>query len=124
MSTTRIVNGVEYTIPPGTEHVWTPPDQVKVSPAPPDIPAATLIDNVRTHKLVREQNPESIENLVLELEGIWNKFSNKTINSSQLSDELAVFRTSKLSNLNGFDDITVQVFEDVMVKLMSLSSKV
>jgi hypothetical protein len=124
MSTTRIVNGVEYVIPPGTEHVWTPPEQVKVTPPETNIPIPTLIDNLRVHKLVRQNNPEKVEALIVELDTIWQKFNNKTINSGQLSNELGKFRTETLSSMDGYDDITVQIFEDVLVRMMAVSSTV
>jgi hypothetical protein len=123
MSTTRIINGIEYTIPPGTEHVWTPPEQVVVSAAPNDISIAEHLDRILAHKIVRNQNPEMIENLVNELTNIWSQFINKSINSSQLSEELASFRLSKLIASDSIDDITIQAFEEVMVKMMGESTK-
>lgn len=121
MSTTRIVNGVEYTIPPGTEHVWTPPENVVVTPAPVGASSQECLDRLGAHGIVREQNSQVIDGLIAELEGIWTKFKNKTINESQLISELANFRTTKLSNPVGFDDITVQAFEETMVIMMQES---
>jgi hypothetical protein len=123
MSTTRIIDGVEYTIPPGTEHIWTPPNEVVVTPAPSDISVETLIDRIRVHKLVRLQNQEKIETLVTDLEKIWLDFKNKSITSQQLAEQLSTFRTTKLIVGEEVDDITVQAFEESLIKIMSESTK-
>jgi hypothetical protein len=123
MSTTRIIDGVEYTIPPGTEHVWTPPSEVVITPASIDISIEDLIDRIRVHKSVRLQNEEKIENLVTELEKIWLDFKNKSITAHQLAEQLSNFRTTKLIAGEDFDDITVQAFEESMIKTMHESTK-
>jgi hypothetical protein len=122
MSTTRIINGIEYTIPPGTEHVWTPPEQVVVTPAPDEISISNYLENLGAQACVRLQSPEVINDLITNIKDIWARFTNKSITSLQLSEELAEFRLSKLSTGDGFDDITVQQFEDVMVKMMKEST--
>ena len=123
MSTIRIINGIEYTIPPGTEHVWTPPDEVVVSSAPNETTIAENLDRLFVHKLVRDQNSETIENLINELTNIWKEFTNKSINSNQLAEELSSFRLTRLVTSEAVDDITIQSFEEVMVKMMSESTK-
>lgn len=123
MSTTRIINGVEYTIPPGTEHIWTPPEEVVLTPAPDNTTPDELLEALGAHKVVREQDPQVIDTLINELSEIWTRFKNKSINSSQLTEELATFRTTKLTNPVGFDDIMVQAFEEAMVRMMQESNK-
>jgi hypothetical protein len=123
MSTIRIINGIEYTIPPGTEHVWTPPDEVVVSSAPNETTIAENLDRLLVHKLVRDQNSETIENLVNELTNIWKEFTNKSINSNQLAEELSSFRLTRLITSEAVDDITIQSFEEAMVKMMGESTK-
>ena len=123
MSTTRIIDGVEYAIPPGTEHIWTPPNEVVVTPAPSDVSIEALIDRLRVHKLVRLQNEGKIENLVTDLEKIWSDFKNKSITSQQLAEQLSTFRTTKLIVNEEVDDITVQSFEESLIKIMSESTK-
>jgi hypothetical protein len=122
MSTTRIIDGIEYTIPPGTEHVWTPPEQVVVSAAPSEITILEYLENLGAQSCVRLQNPEVINNLIANIRDIWQKFTNNSINSSQLAEELAEFRLSKLASGDGFDEITLQMFEDVMVRMMKEST--
>lgn len=123
MSTTRIIDGVEYTIPPGTEHVWTLPEEVALTPAPDSTPIESLIDNIRVHKIVRLQNEAVIENLVVEIDNLWKSFKNKSINSHQLAEQLGIFRTTKLIASEECDNITVQAFEEVLVKMMNESTK-
>ena len=123
MSTTRIIDGIEYTIPPGTEHVWTPPEQVVMTPADNETPAADLIERLGAHKIVREQNAELIQNRIDEVKQIWSRFKSKTTNSDQLAEELSAFRTEKLISSPELDNITVQAFEEVMVKMMKESTK-
>jgi len=123
MSTTRIIDGVEYTIPPGTEHIWTPPTEVVVTPALSDVSIEALIDRLRVHKIVRLQNEGKIENLVTDLEKIWSDFKNKSITSQQLAEQLSTFRTTKLIANEEVDDITVQSFEESLIKIMSESTK-
>lgn len=122
MSTTRIINGVEYTIPPGTEHVWTPPDQGISDPAPNDVSIEQLIDRLEVHKLVRNQKPELIESLAKEMSEVWSKFKNKSINATQLANELAAFRTDKLIVNDDFDNISLEKFEEVMIRMMKEST--
>ena len=123
MSTTRIIDGVEYTIPPGTEHIWTPPTEVVVTPALSDVSIEALIDRLRVHKIVRLQNEGKIENLVTDLEKIWSDFKNKSITSQQLAEQLSTFRTTKLIANEEDDDITVQSFEESLIKIMIESTK-
>jgi hypothetical protein len=123
MSTTRIIDGVEYAIPPGTEHIWTPPTEVVVTPALSDVSIEALIDRLRVHKIVRLQNEGKIENLVTDLEKIWSDFKNKSITSQQLAEQLSTFRTTKLIANEEVDDITVQSFEESLIKIMSESTK-
>lgn len=123
MSTTRIINGIEYTIPPGTEHVWTPPEQVVVTPASDEISISSYLENLGAQACVRLQSTEVVNNLITNITDIWARFTNKSITSLQLSEELAEFRLSKLSTCDGFDDITVQQFEDIMVKMMKESTR-
>ena len=123
MSTTRIIDGVEYTVPPGTEHIWTPPSEVVVTPASVDTAIEVLIDRLRVHKVVRMQNEEKIENLVTELEKCWSDFKNKSITAQQLAEQLSNFRTTKLIATDEVDDITVQSFEESLIKMMSESTK-
>jgi len=123
MSTIRIINGIEYTIPPGTEHVWTPPDEVVVSSAPNETTIAENLDRLLVHKIVRNQNSETIENLVNELTNIWKEFTNRSINSNQLAEELSSFRLTRLITSEAVDDITIQAFEEAMVKMMGESTK-
>ena len=120
MSTTRIINGVEYTIPPGTEHVWTPPQDIKITPTPLDVNIDNLIDRLRVHKIVRLQNEEKIETCIQELLSIW---SNQKNNSHQLAEQLGQFRLAKLIQNDEIDAITIEAFEEVMVKMMAESSK-
>jgi hypothetical protein len=124
MSTTRIINGIEYTIPPGTEHVWTPPEQVVITPAIVETSSEELLERLGAHQIVRNQNSELIQNRIDELTQIWEKFKANTINSNQLAEELSAFRTEKLVPSVELDDITVQAFEEVMVNIMKESTSI
>ena len=124
MSSTRIINGVEYTIPPGTEDVWTAPEETSVTSPPEEAPVEELIEQLGCHTLVREQKPEVVAQLITDLDNIWSRFKNNQINSSKLSNELATFRLNRLCDNDGYDQVTVEVIENVMVRMMQESTKV
>lgn len=126
MINTRVVNGIEYVIPPETEHVWTPPEQVVVTPPPLDIPATELIDQLGLQKMVREQDPDIIQSLIDKLRDIWGEFDSKAIDATTFAQKLADFRNNDLNSSQGpheFDDFTVQAFEHTMAILMNESTK-
>lgn len=125
MSTTRIVNGIEYVIPPGTENRWTPPEQIVVTPVDPTCPAIEAIRNLKVQGLVRNQNQDKIQNLVDKCVGIYQSFLDKKINSQQLAEQLANFRNNDLTNVNSIevDDITVQNFEFAISQAMLESTR-
>jgi hypothetical protein len=125
MSTTRIVNGVEYVVPPGTEHTWTPPEQIVVTPSDPTYPALDTIRNLRVQGLVRNQNQEKIQGLTDKCAQIYQSFLDKKINAQQLADQLAHFRNNDLTSNSAadVDDITVQNFEFAILQAISESTK-
>lgn len=123
MSTTRTINGVEYTIPPGTESVWTAPEDTIVTSAPEHIAIEDLIEQIGCHTLVREQNAEVITCFSEDLSVIWNKFTSNQITSASLSEELAQFRLNRLCDHDGYDQVTVEVIENIMVRMMQEAAK-
>jgi hypothetical protein len=120
---TRIHNGIEYQIPPGTEDRWTPPDQVVVTPPRDDVPALNAISGLKVQGLVRNQDNDKVVNLSIELENIWQDFLDKKTTKDQLTEQLANFRNVTLTNIEGVDDITIQAFETVIIKIMTESNK-
>jgi hypothetical protein len=120
---TKIHNGVEYQIPPGTEDRWTPPEQVVVTPPRDDMSALTSINGLKVHGLVRNQDNDKVVNLSIELEHIWQDFLDKKTTKNQLMDQLANFRNVTLTNIEGVDDITIQAFETVIIKIITESNE-
>jgi hypothetical protein len=123
MSTTRIINGVEYTIPPGTEHVWTVPEEVVISNPGDEVTAAEAINGLRVQGLVRLQDETKINVLVDQLANIWQNYTEQKINKNELTDQVGNFRNTELVNIEGVDNITVQFFETAILKMLSESNK-
>lgn len=123
MSTLRSINGKEYVIPPGTEHVWTPPEEVVVTPMEEGIVPEELITMVKVQGLVRNQDNDKVIALCDKLSMIWNDFKVQNINKDEFINRISNFRNVDLQTLDGFDGITVQVFEDVIVKILVESNK-
>jgi hypothetical protein len=117
----RIVNGVEYVIPPGTGHIWTPPDQTVVTPPRDDVSIADAIHGLRVQGLVRGQNNDSVITLSDKLGQIWQSYLDNNITKEQLLNQVIDFRNKDLTDLNEsqVDNITVQSFETVILKLIS-----
>ena len=122
MSTTRIVNGVEYTIPPGTEHIWTAPEEVVISSPGDEVTAAEAINGLRVQALVRLQDETRINALTDQLATIWQNFLDKTITKDELTAQVGNFRNTELENTEGIDNITVQFFETAILKIISESN--
>jgi hypothetical protein len=122
MSTTRIVNGVEYTIPPGTEHIWTAPEEVVISAPSGEVTAADAINGLRVQALVRLQDETRINALSDQLATIWQNFLDKAITKDELTAQVGNFRNTELENAEGVDNITVQFFETVILKMLSESN--
>jgi hypothetical protein len=123
MSSTRTINGITYVIPPGTEDVWTPPAEALVTPPPEEASVEELVEQLGCHILVREQSPEVVTQLITELRNIWSRFKSNQVNSEGLSAELASFRLNRLCDNDGYDQVTVEVIENVMVRMMQESTK-
>jgi hypothetical protein len=122
MSTTRIVNGVEYIIPPGTEHIWTAPEEVVISGPRDEVTAADAINGLRVQALVRLQDETKINALTDQLASIWQNFLDKTITKDELTAQVGNFRNTELVNTEGVDNITVQFFETAILKIISESN--
>lgn len=113
----------EYVIPPGTEHVWTPPDRVVITPPRDDVGVDGVLNGISLQGLVRNQDPAKIENLSNILKGIWEDFTSNKISKDQLTEKLGNFRNNNLVNLDGFDDVFVQMCETCIVKMLTESNK-
>jgi hypothetical protein len=125
MATTRIINGVEYVIPPGTEDRWTPPDEVVVTPPRDTTRAIDAITGLKVQAIVRNQNEQKVLSLVSKLEGIYQSFLDKKITLSQLSEQLGNFRNNDLANNDPkeVDDVTIQCFEHAILKALAESNQ-
>ena len=122
MSTTRIVNGVEYTIPPGTEHIWTVPEEVVVTAPRDEVTVIDAINGLKVQAIVRNQNEARILALTDQLASIWQNFAGNTITKAELTTQVGNFRNTELENTEGIDNITVQFFETVILKMLSESN--
>lgn len=125
MSTTRIVNGVEYVIPPGTEHVWTPPEEVVASAPLESTKAIDAITGLRVQAIVRNQNEPKILALVEKAASIYQSFLDKKINAQQLADQMATFRNVDLigHDPKEVDDVTIQNIELAILKAIAESTR-
>jgi hypothetical protein len=119
---TKKVNGVTYQIPPGTEHVWTPPEDVVVTPPRDEVDVADAIHGLRVQGLVRNQDQQKVEELSDGLGLLWTNFKAGNSSKDQLTNQLSAFRNNNLVNVEGIDDITVQIFETVIIKILTESN--
>jgi hypothetical protein len=119
---TKKVNGVTYQIPPGTEHVWTPPEDVVVTPPRDEVDVADAIHGLRVQGLVRNQDQQKVEELSDGLGLLWTNFKAGKSSKDQLTNQLSAFRNNNLVNVEGIDDITVQIFETVIIKILMESN--
>jgi hypothetical protein len=112
-------------IPPGTEHVWTPAEDVVVTG--PDITATAedVITGLALHAIVRNQDQEAVTALATKLENIWEEFKAGNTTASQLTDQLGNFRNNDLQNLDEavVDNVTVQAMEYAIITMLSESSQ-
>ena len=112
-------------IPPGTEHVWTPAEDVVVTG--PDITATAedVITGLALHAIVRNQDQEAVAALATQLENMWEEFKAGNTTASQLTDQLGNFRNNDLQNLDEavVDNVTVQAMEYAIITMLSESSQ-
>jgi hypothetical protein len=112
-------------IPPGTEHVWTPAEDVVVTG--PDITATAedVITGLALHAIVRNQDQEAVTALATKLENIWEEFKAGNTTASQLTEQLGNFRNNDLQNLDEavVDTMTVQAMEFAIITMLSESSQ-
>jgi len=120
---TTVINGVNYEIPPGTEHVWTPPEEVKVTFPRDDVPVINAVHGLRVHGLVRNQTEQKVIDLSDKLEKIWQDFLDNKATKELLITNVANFRNNDLQNAEGIDEITVQAFETVIIKMLTESNQ-
>lgn len=124
MSTKRVINGVEYTVPPGTEHIWTPEGASVVSAVPPGLKAIDVLDGLKVQAIVRNQNEQQVKDLVAKVVSIYQSFLDKKINTQQLADQMGTFRNTDLMNLPPaeVDDLTIQNFENAILFALAEST--
>jgi hypothetical protein len=115
----------QYVIPPGTEHVWTPPDQVVVAPLEDVVDTETAIRMIRVQSAVRNQNESKVFALVDQMQALWKSFLDGAINKDQLANQLIDFRNQSLTNVDPteVDDITIQIFENAITKALAESTR-
>jgi len=72
--------------------------------------------------IVRNQNEARILALTDQLASIWQNFVDTTITKAELTTQVGNFRNTELENTEGVDNITVQFFETVILKMLSESN--
>ncbi len=115
----------QYVIPPGTEHVWTPPDQVVVAPIEDVVDTETAIRMIRVQSAVRNQNASKIIELVDQLQALWQSFLDGAVNKDQITNQLIDFRNQSLTNVDSteVDNVTIQCFEGAITKALAESAR-
>ena len=112
-------------IPPGTEHVWTPAEDVVV--VGPDITATAedVITGLALHAIVRNQDQEAVAALATQLENMWEEFKAGNTTASQLTDQLSTFRNVTLHGIaeDQVDAMTVQAMEYAIITMLTESSQ-
>ena len=112
-------------IPPGTEHVWTPAEDVVVTGPEVTATAEDVITGLALHAIVRNQDQEAVAALATQLENMWEEFKAGNTTASQLTEQLGNFRNNDLQNLDGavVDNVTVQAMEYAIITMLSESSQ-
>jgi hypothetical protein len=115
----------EYVIPPGTEHVWTPPDQVVIARTDDGVDTVTAIRMIKVQAVVRGQNQSKILELVEQLDTLWQSFLDSAVSKEQIANQLIDFRNQSLTNVDPVevDNVTIQIFEDVITKALAESTR-
>lgn len=115
----------EYVIPPGTEHVWTPPDQVVIAKIEDEVDTETSIRMIRVQASVRNQNESKIFELVDQLQALWKSFLDAAVSKEQIANQLIDFRNQSLTNVDPVevDNVTIQFFENVITKALAESTR-
>ena len=108
-------------IPPGTEHVWTHPDNVVLTPIEDINDAITKIRMVRVHAIVRGQDEAKILARVDKLEALWQAYLNNPTSKETIDNQLVTFRNQDLTDIlpSELDEITTQAFENALMKAFS-----
>lgn len=108
-------------IPPGTEHVWTHPDNVVIAPPEDTNDALTKIQMVRVHAIVRGQDEAKILARVDKLEALWQAYLNSPTSKEAIDAQLVTFRNQDLADVlpSELDEITTQAFENALMKAFS-----
>jgi len=108
-------------IPPGTEHIWTHPDNVVIAPPEDTNDALTKIQMVRVHAVVRGQDEAKILARVNKLEALWQAYLNSPTSKETIDAQLVTFRNQDLADVlpSELDEITTQAFEAALIKAFS-----
>jgi hypothetical protein len=112
-------------IPPGTEHVWTPAEDVVVTGPEETATAEEVITGLALHAIVRNQDQEAVTALATKLENIWTDYKAGKFPTWSLTDQLGNFRNNDLQNLDEavVDNVTVQAMEYAIITMLSESSQ-
>lgn len=115
----------EYVIPPGTEHIWTPPDQVVIARVEDTVDTETTIRMIRVQASVRNQNESKILALVDQMQTLWKSFLDSVVTKDQIASQLIDFRNQELTNVDSaeVDNVTIQFFEDAITKALAESTR-
>jgi hypothetical protein len=108
-------------IPPGTEHIWTHPDNVVIAPSEDTNDALTKIQMVRVHAVVRGQDEAKILARVDKLEALWQAYLTSPTSKEAIDNQLINFRNQDLCDVlpSELDEITTQAFEAALIKALS-----
>ncbi len=112
-------------IPPGTEHVWTPAEDVVIVGPETTATAEDVITGLALHAIVRNQDQEAVMALSTQLENMWEEFKAGNTTAGQLTEQLGNFRNNDLQNVieEDVDSMTVQAMEFAIVTMLSESSQ-
>ena len=112
-------------IPPGTEHVWTPAEDVVVTGPETTATSEDVITGLALHAIVRNQDQEAVQGLTTQLENMWEEYKAGNTTAGQLTEQLGNFRNNNLQNLEEavVDTMTVQAMEYAIVTMLSESSQ-
>lgn len=115
----------EYTIPPGTEHTWTPADQVVIAKVEDGVDTETSIRMIRVQSAVRNQNESKVLELVDQMQSLWKSFLDAAVSKEQIANQLIDFRNQSLTNVDPteVDNVTIQFFENAIIKALAESTK-
>jgi len=81
-----------------------------------------VIETIRLQDSMRGQDSAAVNNLADTISTLWARRTSNEISNVEFTNLINEFKTNTLDQLNGFDESTANVTEDILVFLLHRSS--